>query len=1292
MDFDFSRHSWRSFEQMVQSLAMGVFGTQTIPFGDGPDGGREALVPAPFQFGDETVHAGEAVLQAKFRQRTHPDTDSAWAVNELKKELKRFRPADEEADESDVYIPDCYVFVTNVNLSSAEGGGKDQVEAALQAALPWGPPKWQIWDYDKLRTLLENNEAVRTAHLGWITPGDVLARLMAVLDDATPEFAATLVSYLEKELISEQFANLEQAGHSSDEALPLSQVFVDLPSSSEANQGDDAGQDFLRRAITLADRKLDHEAIKVLERQELDPDELPPSQRLVLVGGPGQGKSTLGQYLCQLFRATLLADRKPDNMSYEGRTALRQVVDGCKQIGLALPQVHRFPLRVVLSDFADALADDDAPPKSLVAYLAAKISAKVNTVVSPLLMQRWLERYPWLLVLDGLDEVPASSNRADVLKLVTEFWVDVSASTCDVLVLATTRPQGYNDDFSPAAYRHEYLVPLSDTRALAYAERLIPVRYRGDEERQAKVRGRLQRAVSGPTTRRLMTTPLQVTIMTALVDRMGQPPQERWTLFNEYYNTVYLREMERSIPAASVLRDFRPEVDVIHRRVALLLQTTAETRSHVEARLSSEELRAIVLQRLQEKGHEGEDATALAEQIVEAAELRLVFLVGAEADQIGFEIRSLQEFMAAEALVDGLDGAVLDRLRTIAPYSSWRNVFLFAAGHCYLRRADLIDGIVGFCAAFNEDPDDPLTRGTLAGSELALQLLEDGGTQNQPLIARTLTRLACRLLSVADPALHSRLVAQHTAATDAIYREELRDAVLGSSRVAALRCLSLLDRADVSWAAPLLRRSWPADRPARRALVGVTPNSWSPATVDLVTSALAELKPEDVPCVNRGWVEAVATTEKVAWLAPVLPPVNRRSGEGRLGRLPFCGNRGINLYLSPSATFGDPGSARAPLQDSNILALGRRFAEDPSPELLGDVLEQLATLPVASWSSARGLVPWPIGACLRQAADSAELHRWALDARMGRFGSSDAWSVAEARWETDGVTEEDLLASNTSGPPFDEAVAHRGFPPLTIAGWAYSSGDKRGPVKQLSYVLQRLRPGPARAAVAQWLVQLAGLPELTFESPVIDVASVVDALRGAPHEPPFKLRCRFIRNLGLAEDDVVAGRALDDLLGQAQLMRLDVERDALPAGAVTDRVRRLVEGGHSSGGARLLAVLLPTTERSSSTAISSNDPRNRAGAALWDALGPDPEGAGSAFGAAWDDEDDYRQAITTLANADPSRCARFLDAALDAAPADRWTTRPFLTGVLRDLSLRRQSPLLDPACWQALKLFERPER
>jgi hypothetical protein len=33
------------------------------------------------------------------------------------------------------------------------------------------------------------------------------------------------------------------------------------------------------------------------------------ASRFVIVGGPGQGKSTFGQYLCQLYRAAILKDR-----------------------------------------------------------------------------------------------------------------------------------------------------------------------------------------------------------------------------------------------------------------------------------------------------------------------------------------------------------------------------------------------------------------------------------------------------------------------------------------------------------------------------------------------------------------------------------------------------------------------------------------------------------------------------------------------------------------------------------------------------------------------------------------------------------------------------------------------------------------------------------------------------------------------------------------------------------------------------------------------------------------------
>ena len=42
-DYDLSRLSSRSFEQLIQSLAIKVLGPGIVVFGDGPDGGREAI-------------------------------------------------------------------------------------------------------------------------------------------------------------------------------------------------------------------------------------------------------------------------------------------------------------------------------------------------------------------------------------------------------------------------------------------------------------------------------------------------------------------------------------------------------------------------------------------------------------------------------------------------------------------------------------------------------------------------------------------------------------------------------------------------------------------------------------------------------------------------------------------------------------------------------------------------------------------------------------------------------------------------------------------------------------------------------------------------------------------------------------------------------------------------------------------------------------------------------------------------------------------------------------------------
>jgi hypothetical protein len=90
-EYDFTGLSTRSFEKMVQALALKTLGSDLVIFGDGPDGGREAAFEGEVALGPgKTPWNGYVVLQAKFRQRPEgTKADGDWALTELEKELER---------------------------------------------------------------------------------------------------------------------------------------------------------------------------------------------------------------------------------------------------------------------------------------------------------------------------------------------------------------------------------------------------------------------------------------------------------------------------------------------------------------------------------------------------------------------------------------------------------------------------------------------------------------------------------------------------------------------------------------------------------------------------------------------------------------------------------------------------------------------------------------------------------------------------------------------------------------------------------------------------------------------------------------------------------------------------------------------------------------------------------------------------------------------------------------------------------------------------------------------------
>ncbi|MFB7966510.1 NACHT domain-containing protein, partial [Streptomyces rubiginosohelvolus] len=715
MKFDLSTLGPREFENLAQTLALAELGSVLTLFGAGPDGGREATFEGPVTFGvGGPLIEGYGVLQAKYcESTTTPQKDATWLIAQIREELDNWKTSTKRNRK-----PDCLVFVTNVTLSGVpRTGGIDRVEKELKKRCEdLGISRWYVWHGETVHRLLEKHPKIRTSYAAWVLPGDVLSEMYAQLSARKREVGKALQRYLAKELLRDLHVNLDQAGSADDLQIPLADVFIDLP-MGPSGQGVSTPYSLhtLRYLIDSCDSKTWTHRPNFQSKG---------GRRFVLVGGPGQGKSTVSQFLCQIYRSRLV-DGTTVGRTTEVAQAVKLIANQTAVESLT-PKSHRWPVKVILTQLADDLARGRA--KSLLQFIALRVTDATDVNVTPQDLREWLVAFPWLVLLDGLDEVPASSNRDQVLAAINEFLIDVEEASADVMIVATTRPQGYTEEFSTSNYLHLELNPLGKERALHYAKKLATARHGEDSERTSRLMGRLTQAADEESTARLMSSPLQVTIMAVLLDRMGKAPKDRYTLFKDYYRVIYERELEKEGAATNLLRDHRADIDAIHADVGLLLQTRSERSGDTESRIGIKEFSSIIEQRLASEGHSGASLEALTKAISLAATDRLVFLVPSRAGEVGFEIRSLQEFWAADALMSASDEQVRDRLTLISVSSHWRNVLLFAVGKIYAERRHLRDSVSVVVAELNlqTDGSSPLTRRLALGSRLAVDILADG--------------------------------------------------------------------------------------------------------------------------------------------------------------------------------------------------------------------------------------------------------------------------------------------------------------------------------------------------------------------------------------------------------------------------------------------------------------------------------------------------------------------------------------------------------------------------------------
>jgi hypothetical protein len=250
------------------------------------------------------------------------------------------------------------------------------------------------------------------------------------------------------------------------------------------------------------------------------------SKRLVILGDPGAGKTTLTRWI-----ATAYLLRLKSEVEWKDLPDIQ-----------TLPQEDWLPILVRCRDLDAACLDgalDDVLKHTL---RKAELSTAESKAVHELLLDR-IQNGRALLILDGLDEITDPLDRS---KFCSQLENIVTANA-DVPIIATSRIVGYRElgRRLSKGFEHLTIADLTPEEKDQFATRWCNLIER--PERRAAAAIELQKDIhSSDRIERLTGNPMLLTTMALVKRKVGKLPQRRAELYGE---------------AVHVLLNWRAEVD-----------------------------------------------------------------------------------------------------------------------------------------------------------------------------------------------------------------------------------------------------------------------------------------------------------------------------------------------------------------------------------------------------------------------------------------------------------------------------------------------------------------------------------------------------------------------------------------------------------------------------------------------------------------------------------------------------------------------------------------------------------
>lgn len=715
MDYHYEALDHQGFQKLCQALLLSEKpDTQCLPV-EQPDGGRDA-----YALSADSDQAGFVVFQVKFSLA--PDTK---AERDTIQQVIR----SEQGKVEDLIRRGAthYYLLTNVRgTAHLDSGSIDKAHALLQQT--FGIPA-QVWWRDDLDRRLDNSPDIKWSYPQILKATDLVPLLLKRREEEE-DLGGTqaLRSYMAAQCAADRDVKFKQV----DLRCSLSQLFVDLPLGHKQTQLERA-PDSLQSGTAPSDPFQVY--VDQLGDTEYDPDEDNPfphsglaaafflqmpiikgTSKFVLEGAPGQGKSTVTQFLCQVNRLRLLGNQGE--------------LQSLSNMHTAAPT--RVPFRVDLRDFAvwtsgrhpysDEATMAQGDPRSLESFLTMQINWHSGGLeFTPDDFLRIVSRSHAVLVLDGLDEVANLATRAHIVQEICEAAIRLDVHAQSLQLIVTSRPAAFANSpaFPEDDWTHLELLDLGYKNIESYTEKWIRGQALAQQE-STQISQILTAKLEQPHLRDLARNPMQLSILLHLIHVQGVAlPEKRTALYEEYVKHFFNREAEKS----SIVRDHRELLLSIHGLIAWTLHTEAED-GKGSGGMSQEHLCRRVEDYLKEEEHDA----SLARMLLAGAVERVCALVSRVEGTLEFEVQPLREYFAARHLYITAPyspaghlarGTRPERFRALARSFYWTNVTRFFCGFYDVGE---LSGLVDEITALGEDEQFGLVAQPRV---LAMMLLSD---------------------------------------------------------------------------------------------------------------------------------------------------------------------------------------------------------------------------------------------------------------------------------------------------------------------------------------------------------------------------------------------------------------------------------------------------------------------------------------------------------------------------------------------------------------------------------------